>query len=299
MALRKNLLLTVVTILSLFAFTALAFAQQQPAPLKVMPLTGSVYWASGGAGSNTGFVVGRNGVVVIDAKMTVDSAKEFLVAIAKVTPKPVTHVILTHSDADHVNGLAGFPAGLTIVATDKCKEEMEESANGPNPRMAAPKDYMPTQLVTKSKNITFDGVHLRLLHFAPAHTSGDLIVYLPDQKIVFTGDIVALQTPYPIIHLEKHGSSEGWITTMKGILALNIDTVVPGHGDVQMGKEVLQKRLADTEERRAKIQELVQQGKSLDEIKAVLGEPTAPAQGGGLRFPTFTEVVYQELTKKS
>ena len=113
------------TTAALFAAAAHAQrGQQRPeAPLKVTPLSGGVYWTSGGAGGNTGFIVGTNGVIVIDAKMTANSAKELLQEIAKVTPKPVTHVILTHSDADHVNfqdvdevryGVAALVAGKRI-----------------------------------------------------------------------------------------------------------------------------------------------------------------------------------------
>ena len=277
----------------LLALAGVALAQMPAAPpLSVKPLTGGVYWTQGGAGGNTGIIVGNNGVIVVDAKMTADSAKEMLADIAKITPKPVTDVILTHSDADHVNGLAGFPMGLTIIAQENCKKEMEASANS---RMPAPADYMPTKTVDKKETTTIDGVRVEMLHFAPAHTSGDLIVYLPQQKIVFTGDIVAAQLPYPIIHLEKNGSSEGWIETMKGILALNADSFVPGHGDLQTRAD-LEKRLADTEARREKIKELVAQGKTLDQVKEALGETARPGAGAP-RFPTFTEVVYKELSK--
>ena len=119
--------------------------QQAPPPLMVMPLSGGAYWTTGGAGANTGFIVGTNGVIVIDAKMTANSAQEMLADIAKVTPKPVTHVILTHSDPDHVNGLAGFPKGLTIIAQENCKQEMEDAVNAPNaaPAMVALRDYLP------------------------------------------------------------------------------------------------------------------------------------------------------------
>ena len=96
-------------------------------PLKVAALTGGAYWTSGGAGGNTGFIVGDSGVIVIDAKQTAASAKEVLDEIAKVTPKPVTHLILTHSDPDHVNGLVAFPKGLTIIAQENCKKEMEDA----------------------------------------------------------------------------------------------------------------------------------------------------------------------------
>ncbi|MGH9692339.1 MAG: MBL fold metallo-hydrolase [Candidatus Acidiferrales bacterium] len=289
---QKGLQFVFSLIAGLAAIATVAAAQTQTPPLSVKPLSGDVYWTQGGAGGNTGIIVGKDGVVVIDAKTTPESAREVLADIAKITPKPVTDVIITHSDADHVNGLAAFPMGLTIIAQENCKKEMEESLNSSRP---APRDYMPTKTVDKKEATTIDGVRMELLHFAPAHTSGDLIIYLPQQKIVFTGDIVTAQLPYPIIHLEKNGSSEGWIESMKGILALNADTFVPGHGDLQTRAEV-EKRLANTEARRTKIKELVAQGKTLDEVKQALGETPAPGAPPE-RFPSFTEVVYKELSK--
>src|ERR1700722_2264641 len=290
----KAMVALVVTLgltLGIFAFAASTGAQAPPAPapISVKPLNGNVYRTQGGSGSNTGIIVGTNGVFVVDAKQTVDSAKETLADIAKITPKSVTDVIITHSDGDHVNGLAGFPMGLTIIAQENCKKEMEASLN--NPQGAAPRDYLPTKTVDKKESLTIDGVSVTLLHWAPAHTSGDLVVYLPSQKIVFTGDIVAAQMPYPLVHLEKNGSSLGWIETMKGILALDADSFVPGHGDLQTRAD-LEKRLADAQARRAQIQELVAQGKSLDDVKAALGESTTPAPAGGRRprFAGLTEV---------
>ena len=156
-------------------------------------------------------------------------------------------------------------------------------------------------MIAKNKEtLKIEGVKLEVHHWAPAHTGGDLIIYLPNEKIVFTGDIVAGgQKADPLIHLEKNGSSEGWITTVKGIAALNADQFVEGHGDV-LTKADIQKRLADAEAKRAKIKDLVAQGKSLDEIRTAVGDPPpAPAGGRGPGFPSFTQVVYQELTKKS
>ena len=269
-----------------------------PAPLMVHQLKPTVYWVEGGGG-NSGVLIGDKGVIVIDAKTTAAGGKELLDDIAKITPKPVTTVILTHSDGDHVNGLASFPAGITIIAQENNKKE-QETALASGGRGAPPAGHLPTAVVTKNKeNRKIDGVKLELLHWAPAHTSGDLVVYLPDQKIVFTGDIIATQLPDPLIHLEKNGSSEGWITTVKGIVALNTDQLVPGHGDVQT-KAAVEKRLTDTEAKRAKIKDLIAEGKSLEEIKAAVGD-TPPVQGRGGRgpaFASFTEVVYRELTKK-
>jgi glyoxylase-like metal-dependent hydrolase (beta-lactamase superfamily II) len=127
-----------------------------------------------------------------------------------------------------------------------------------------------------------------------------LVVYLPAEKIVATGDIIAGNGD-PLIHREKNGSSEGWITTVKGIAALDADVFVAGHGNTQT-KADIQNRLAAVTAKREKIKELVAQGKSLDEIKAAVDPPPAggAAKGGGRgpNFPSFTDVVYQELTAK-
>lgn len=268
-------------------------AQQPPQALTVQQLAPDVYWASGGGG-NSGIVIGTTGVVVIDAKTTADAGKALLGEIAKLTTKPVTDVILTHSDGDHVNGLAAFPAGVHVIADEGCKTEME-AARAAGGRGAPPADHMPTMVVAgTSRRLTLDGVAFELRHWAPAHTSGDLVVYLPTQKIVFTGDIITTNRPDPLIHLEKHGSSEGWITTAQGIVGLDADRFVPGHGDVQAKPEI-QARLAAAIHKREQIAALVKQGKSLDEIRAAVGDQT-PAAGRGGGFASYTEVVYRELS---
>src|SRR5262249_59315679 len=186
-----------------------------PAPFMTHQLKPNVYWIEGGGG-NSGVIIGEKGVIVIDAKTTQAGGKELLDDIAKITPKPVTTVILTHSDGDHVNGLASFPAGITIIAQANNKKE-QEAALTAGGRGAPPADHLPTRVVSKNKeNVKIDGVKLELLHWAPAHTSGDLVVFLPDEKIVATGDIIA-GSGDQLIHREKNGSSEAWITTVKEI----------------------------------------------------------------------------------
>ena len=162
-------------------------------------------------------------------------ARRILLAeIAKITPKPVKTAIITHSDGDHVNGLVAFPAGIKIIAHENNKKE-QETALAAGGRGAPPADKLPNQVVTKTKEaLTIDGVKLELYHFAPAHTSGDLIVFLPDQKICSTGDIVVTNRAddNPNVHFEKNGSTEGWLESVKGMIALNADTYVTGHGDL-------------------------------------------------------------------
>ena len=291
---------TTFPILLLSAFASIASAQnQQAAPFVVHQLKPNVYWVEGGGG-NSGVIVGDKSVIVIDAKTSAAGGKELLDDIAKITPKPVSTVILTHSDGDHVNGLAAFPAGVKVIAHENNKKE-QETALAAGGRGAPPADHLPTQVITKNKDVlSIDGENLELYHWAPAHTSGDLVVYLPAEKIVFTGDIIAMQMPDPLIHLEKNGSSAGWITTAKGIVSLDSDQFVPGHGDLQP-RAVIQKRLTAAEEKRAAIEKLVAEGKTLEEVKAAVDPPAAapPAGGGhGPGFASYSQVVYQELTKK-
>lgn len=281
--------------LSILAFATPAMAQTPApapaaAPFTTHQLGPNAYWIEGGGG-NSAVLVGKKGVIVIDAKTTLAGGKELLAGIAKITPKPVTTLIETHSDGDHINGVAAFPKGITIIAHENCKKE-EEAAIGAG-RGALIADRLPTQVVSKNKEtLKIDGVTLEVYHWVPAHTSGDLVVYLPALKTVFTGDILSPEQPDPVIHPEKNGSSEGWITTTRGMLALNSDRFVPGHGAVQT-KAAIQKALAAAEAKRAKVKDLVAQGKSLDDIRVAVGDP--PARG---RIITFTEVVYRELTKK-
>jgi cyclase len=258
--------------------------------LSVNFIRDGVYWTKGGVGGNTGFVVGKDGVIVFDAKMTPDSAKEMIAAIAKITPKPVTHVVLSHSDGDHVNGLSGFPKGVTIIAQENCKREMQESKDS---RMPAPQDYLPTKTFDKNLDLTIDGVRVQLRHWVPAHTSGDLIMILPDERIVFGGDLIDL-TQFALVHAQKDGSTQGWITSMQGIIALDADTFVSGHGDLQT-KSSLRVRLTAVEARRQRIEEMIASGKSLEEIKK--STPPEEPPTGPFGSPGFTEVVYNEFAK--
>src|SRR5262245_43848127 len=268
----RYFLSAVVALVGLSASGTMA-APQQPAqapaapPITMKQIKPDVWAALGGAGGNVTIIVGQTSVIVVDAKQTEPGAKDLLAEIAKITPKPVKTAVITHSDGDHVNGLVAFPAGTKIIAHENNKKE-QETALAAGGRGAPPADKLPNQVVTKNKEtMTIDGVKLELYHFGPAHTSGDLIVYLPDQKIVSTGDIVVTNRAddNPNIHAEKNGTTAGWLQNVKGMIALNADTYITGHGDILM-KADLQRKLDATQARRDKIAAMVKEGKTLDEI---------------------------------
>jgi cyclase len=293
----RKLVLGLGTLAAFIALGTMARAQQQPQPIKVTKIKDNLYFVQGGVGSNNGVIVGKTGVIVVDTKTTPASEKDVLAEIAKITPNPVNAAIITHSDADHVNGLAALPAGLTVVAQENCKAEMVASAGTRNP---APQDRLPTKTYGKTDKLTIDGVHVRLYHWAPGHTSGDTVVYLPDQKVVFGGDLLAgaPDRAETLIHLEKHGSAAGWIENTKGMLGLNADTYLTGHGEV-MTKADVQKKFDLIQDKYNKVRAMVAQGKSLDDVKTSFGESTAPPKpnaNGNLPAPTLTEVIYKEVS---
>ncbi|HKT78953.1 MAG TPA: MBL fold metallo-hydrolase [Vicinamibacterales bacterium] len=296
----------VVTVVLALAVSALA--QQPAAQLTTRQLKPTVWEVEGGGGNST-VVVGTNGVIVVDAKTTADQGKQLVAEVAKITPKPITTVFITHSDGDHVNGLAGFPAGVKIIAHENNKKE-QQTALSAGGRGAPPADRLPTQVTTATKEtLTVEGVRVEAYHWAPAHTSGDLVVYFPDLKVVATGDIIAANRAddNPNIHLEKNGSTSGWITNVTEIAKLDADAFVPGHGPMQT-KADIQKKLTLTQAKHSKIAEMVKQGKTLEEIKAAIpdspppapagGAAAAPAAGRGAPPVGYTDWTYQELTKK-
>jgi cyclase len=315
---------SVVVMLAGLAATTVAQQAPQPPPITMKQLKPDVWVGLGGAGGNSTIIIGKTSVIVVDAKQTDAGAKDLLSEIAKITPKPVATAIITHSDGDHVNGLMAFPPGIKIIAHENNKKE-QQTALAAGGRGAPPPDRLPTQVVTKAKEaITIDGVKIELYHWAPAHTSGDLMVYLPAEKIVATGDLIVTNRAddNPNIHFEKNGSTEGWIANVKGMIGLNAETYVTGHGDL-LTKADLQRKLEATTARRAKIAAMIKEGKSLDDIKAALPDAPAPgapargaapapapapaagqgaaaARGAGAPPPpkTFVETAYGELAKK-
>ena len=278
---------------------ALIDAYRRQDPLVVTKLKDNLYFAKGGpAGNdpNVGFVAGERSVLVVDNKNRADAEQALLAEIAKITPTPVKTVILLHSDNE--TGISQLPEGVTIIAQENTKKEME-AASGRN---AIPSNYFPTKTIGSDETMIIDGVRVRMLHWAPAHTSGDLIVYFPEQKVVFAGDI--LVTDFPLastqIHPNLHGSTAGWIETVKGMLALDADTYVPGHGDL-FTKNNLRTKLLIIQDKWEKVKAMVAQGKSLDDVKTALGESAPPPQRnaqGNLPPPTTTEIMYSELTQK-
>ncbi len=276
-----------------FVFVAaLVSAQQQPAPLSIVGLREGIYWIRGGSGANAGLIVGGDEAILIDAKMTAESAQAMLEEVRKVTASPVRRVILTHSDGDHVNGLPGLPKDVTVIAHANARRDLEEASK--DAKLAGLAGWLPRESVADRCSLNAGGLRIELMHLGPAHTDGDLVVFVPSQRVAFVGDLVFIGRD-PLIHRHKNGRFSGLLATLRKLLDLDADTYVSGHAE-PVGKEDLRKLLATLEATEGKVRGLLAEGKSLEEIKAALGvqEPAA----GQRRRPSLVEVIYLELREK-
>jgi cyclase len=266
--------------------------KQEVPPVSVQNVKGTIYQLKGGMGANTGFFIGEKEVLTIDAKMTEDAAKQMIAEIKKLTPNPISCITLTHSDGDHVNGLVGFPRGTNIISHEKTLVHMDKAFQSAQERA-----YLPNITFSERLSLYLGGVptgtRIDLFYFGPAHTDGDAVVYFPDEKVAFIGDLIFIGRD-PLIHRHKNGSSFGLVKVLKAILNLDAEIFVHGHGDLATKKDILSV-IQGVEEKQIRIQALVKEGKTLDQVKKIFNIEDRP---GGMRWITLVEVIYLELIEK-
>ncbi|HUS91430.1 MAG TPA: MBL fold metallo-hydrolase [Phycisphaerae bacterium] len=288
----RTRIIAVASCIGLCAFASLGAAQpDRPArnrsrseALAAKPVRGSLYQVTGGGG-NSFFYVGPDEVLVVDAKTTTPAAGQALAAIRKVTDKPVRRILLTHSDGDHVNGLAGYPSALTIISHANARQDIAQANTA-----ATAKLPLPNETFVKQLSLYLGDVEVQLHHFGPAHTNGDVVVYIPSEKVAIVGDLVFVGRD-PLIHAHKKGSSFGLVSVLKSLLQLDADVFLSGHSD-PVDRKTVEALAAEIQQKQAKVKALVQEGKTLDEVKAAFG-----IAGGG-RWPSLVEIIYRELTAK-
>jgi glyoxylase-like metal-dependent hydrolase (beta-lactamase superfamily II) len=268
---------------------------QEVLPVSVQNVKGNIYQLKGGMGANSGFFIGEKEVLVIDTKMNEDSAKQIILEIRKLTPNPISYITLTHSDRDHVNGLLSFPRGATIISHEKTRVHMDKDFQSAQQRA-----YLPNITFSDRLNLYLGdapgGARIDLLYFGPAHTDGDAVVYFSNEKVAFIGDLIFIGRD-PLIHRHKNGNSFGLIKALKAILNLDAEIFVHGHGDLATKKDI-QNLMQSVEEKQIRVQALVKEGKTLEQVKKIFNLEDRSGQPGGMRSMSLVEVIYLELTEK-
>lgn len=194
--------------------------------------------------NNTGFVRGREAVLVIDSCATERRTLAFREAIRATTELPIRLLVNTHYHIDHVNG-NGLLRPAAIVGHERCRQRMLTPAKPPPAHAVDPVDWgaidpvPPNVTLTDRLDVWVDERRLELRHFGRrAHTDNDVVVWVPDERVLFTGDLV-MHSSMPLV---MDGSVRGILQTLRELLALEPAVVVPGHGDVG-GIELLHEQI--------------------------------------------------------
>jgi len=202
--------------------------------------------------SNAGLIVDGDESLLIDTLFDLRLTGEMLDAMRRQVPAAnhIGTVVNTHANGDHCWGNE-LVAGATIVSSRRTAEEMAHLppqalaglvAQGPRlgavgayvGRIFGPFEFgnitltLPTSTFEGEHTLQVGGREVRLIEVGPAHTRGDTLVYLPADRVIFTGDIV-FASGHPIVWAGPVGN---WIQACERILALDVETVVPGHGPI-------------------------------------------------------------------
>jgi glyoxylase-like metal-dependent hydrolase (beta-lactamase superfamily II) len=197
-------------------------------------------------GANTGVIIGRDGIVVVDTLISAKEADRFIKDIRAVSDKPVKYVINTHSHLDHTFGNSEFvKLGAVVISQSNAKKNMLANGEANLKKASAygltKEDMEGTRLaypsVTFSDKMEIDlgGQVVELIYPGPSHTDDSIMVYLPDKKILFTGDIL-FTNYHPNI---ANGDIDSWLKVLDKVAALDAEKIIPGHGPVSGKKDIL------------------------------------------------------------
>jgi len=165
-------------------------------------------------------------VLVADGQENPEETQRLVDTVAGMTDRPITHVVVASDHGDHTGGNSAFPRGARFFAHPTSAALLEATALNFNPPEDAPPVIVPTEIVGDDTVLELGGREIQLLHLGRAHTGGDLVVYVPDGKVLFMSETYlkhifpAMRSAYP---------SE-WVAMLGRAIEMDVDVYVPGHG---------------------------------------------------------------------
>ncbi len=282
-------------------FLTVSFAQEKPVFEK---LDKGVYAFIGVKGNaNAGFILTDEGVIVVDSQMNEDLAKEMLAEIRRHSSLPILYVINTHYHGDHTFANHVFSPTQGIIAHENTLKFLQEHGTehlqqferlyGPEQSKGI-KITLPTKTIQDQLTLTFKDRTVQILYLGLGHTNSDLVVYLPQEKILFSGDLVYIgRLPWL-----GDGNTRQWLKTLEKLKALDFKTVAPGHGKVGDRQAVQRFEVYLTDLRVAVLTAMLH-GASLDEMKQTI---RLPAYQQDLKYSDWlalnVEKVYHEMQEE-
>jgi glyoxylase-like metal-dependent hydrolase (beta-lactamase superfamily II) len=218
---------------------------------------------------NTGVIIGDDSVMVVDTQATPIMAQDVIRRIREITDKPIRHVVMSHYHAVRVLGASAYEAHNIIASRGTYELVVErgqqdyESEVGRFPRLfqgvdSVPGLTWPTIVFERELTLFLGKREVRIMHLGKGHTKGDTVVWLPKEKVLFSGDLVEFgATPYT-----GDAYHEEWPATLDKVLALGPEKLVPGRGDALLTAEASRQAIEGTRDFLREMYESVKAGRA-------------------------------------
>ncbi len=232
-------------------------------------------YENSGHNNNLSFIVSNDGVLVVNAGDNYLLARALHEEIKAVTDQPVKYVVLENGQGHAAMGAAFWKEqGATIIAHEDALAELQAHGDAILERVLrrsrdkgmGTRLVLPDETFEDRRVIQMGDTRIELLHLGPAHSPGDISVWLPQQKVVIAGDIAFHQRMLPVF---EHTDTAAWVETWESFEALGAEIVIPGHGtptDMQTVTRYTRDYLVDV---RGQIGALIEAGGSLEDVYTV------------------------------
>jgi cyclase len=234
-----------------------ALTQQQPVPDLTVEKIADDLHVIVGDGGNVAVYSTPEGVILIDDKFERD-APQIMAKVKAITDKPVRYVLNTHHHGDHTGGNQKLlDLNAEIILHRNARANMVR-LNQPG---------VPRVTFSDETAVYLGGKEVRAKYFGRGHTNGDVVILFPARRTLHTGDLFT--NSVPLIDYSAGASGVEWTATLKAALALDFDTVIPGHGPI-MKRADLEKWIATFDSVRGRVSEQKRQGKSKEQVVQAL-----------------------------
>ncbi len=235
---------------------AKAFASQGDMSEKNISFTevGEGLWAFTAEGDpNSGVIIGEDSVMIVEAQATPRLANKVIEKVREVTDKPISHVVMTHYHAVRVLGASAFGADQVIMGetaramvAERGQEDWDSEFQR-FPRLfegheSIPGLTWPNTTFNDRMTVYLGNRRVDLMHLGRAHTAGDIVIHVPDQNVMFTGDIVE----YHSACYCGDGHFADWGDTLDEIKWFDVDAIAPGRGDALVGRDMVNEAIENT-----------------------------------------------------
>ena len=214
----------------------------------------------GVTGGNVAVRVTNDGVILVDNKFPY-SYEMITTEVRKMTSLPIRYVLDTHHHGDHAGSNADFMAVSEVISHRNARGNMVRNNQPGAPRV----------VFSDETSIFIGGVEVQAHHFGRGHTNGDAVIYFPDLRTIHSGDLFIWgqrsdgSTLAPFMDFGNGGSGLAWTGTLDGVLELDFDTVIPGHGPI-LGKDEVQIFRDRMQTLQDRMREAVEAGVSRDDV---------------------------------